>query len=159
MSYKEDPVACVRGVFLYLTLPVLLSLLFASNDPQHFALFIILNVTAYLLSTCIDDFFVKQRRYDTIAATVRVTPIYRRVLGLLPLLLCFLVFRPSSRGLAPTTVNVTINFTAFRGIYCLARGNTKDFIFLLVHNVSTKTLRLLYNVLANLTLTCIFHHP
>lgn len=148
-------VACVRGMFLYVTSPLLVTTVYVKGQREGFFLFYFTKVNTYLLSTCVGAFFITLCGTSAFTTAARVTPIIRRIVGLLPLLFCLLVFRPGTRRVGGTTIVATLSFTAFRGIYCLVRGKTNRFSFVFFQNVKAKTVRIVYKTVINNNLTCI----
>ena len=136
----------IENIFLCLSVPLILSLLFRKGKQRTFTVFVILGMGCALLSAYVSSFFAGYYGAGTAAAVMEITPVCEEVLKFLPLLFYLLVFEPDKHDIVSPAIGISIGFATFENVCYLTEYGAADFSYVLIRGVSAGSLHLLCGI-------------
>lgn len=136
----------IENIFLCLSVPLVLSLLFREGKQQAFTIFVILGMGCCLLSAYVSSFFAGYYQAGTTAAIMEITPVCEEVLKFLPLLFYLLVFEPDKRDVISPAIGIAVGFATFENVCYLTENGAADFSYILIRGASAGSLHLLCGI-------------
>lgn len=136
----------IENIFLCLSVPLILSLLFRNGKQQAFTIFVILGMGCCLLSAYVSSFFAGYYHAGTTAAIMEITPVCEETLKFLPLLFYLLVFEPDKRDMIPPPIGIAVGFATFENVCYLTENGAADFSYILIRGASAGSLHLLCGI-------------
>ena len=122
----------IENIFLCLSIPMFLSLLFTRGNTRRFPMFVITGMGMSLLSAYVSSFFMGYYGADGKAASIEITPVCEEVMKLLPLLFYFLIFEPEPEKLPGAAIAIGVGFATFENVCYLTENGAENTLFLLI---------------------------
>lgn len=136
----------IENIFLCLSVPLILSLLFRNGKQQAFTIFVILGMGCCLLSAYVSSFFTGYYHAGTTVAIMEITPVCEETLKFLPLLFYLLVFEPDKRDVISPAIGIAVGFATFENVCYLTENGAADFSYILIRGASAGSLHLLCGI-------------
>ena len=136
----------IENIFLCLSIPMFLSLLFTRGNTRRFPMFVITGMGMSLLSAYVSSFFMGYYGADGKAASIEITPVCEEVMKLLPLLFYFLIFEPEPEKLPGAAIAISVGFATFENVCYLTENGAQNFSVLLIRGISAGALHILCGI-------------
>lgn len=138
----------IENIYICLTIPLLLSLLFRRGESWLFTLFVTIGMSVCLLGAYVSSFCMGIHDVDAVAAAIEITPVCEEFMKLLPLLFYFQIFEPEHEKLPSAAIAIAVGFATFENVCYLTEHGADDFYFLLVRGLSAGALHILCGILS-----------
>ena len=76
----------IENVFICLSVPLLLSLLFVKGTLRRYTLFLCIGMGICMVSAYVNSFFMELYQVDGVTAAIEISPVCEEILKLVPLL-------------------------------------------------------------------------
>ena len=87
----------IENIFICISIPLFLSLIFIRGDMRKYMLFICIGMGMCVLSAYVSSFFMGYYHTDAVVAAIEIVPVCEEVMKLLPLLFYLLIFEPERK--------------------------------------------------------------
>ena len=146
----------IENIFLCLSIPMFLSLLFTRGNTRRFPMFVITGMGMSLLSADVSSFFMGYYGADGKAASIEITPVCEEVMKLLPLLFYFLIFEPEPEKLPGAAIAISVGFATFENVCYLTENGAENTLFLLIRGISAGALHILCGITTGFGISYVF---
>ena len=101
----------IENIFICISIPLFLSLIFIRGDMRKYMLFICIGMGMCVLSAYVSSFFMGYYHTDAVVAAIEIVPVCEEVMKLLPLLFYLLIFEPERKGIPGAAVAADLTET------------------------------------------------
>jgi RsiW-degrading membrane proteinase PrsW (M82 family) len=149
----------IENVFICITAPLLVAMLFAGKRSSKAFIFLFSGMAMCLLSAYINTFFARFYGASLIEATVELVPVIEESMKLLPLLFFLLVFEPEHREAKSPILFVAVGFATFENICYLIENGTSQLWFLLMRGFGTGAMHIVCGAIVAYGLLYVWKYP
>ena len=146
----------IENIFICISIPLLLSLIFIQGEARKYTLFVCIGMGICVLSAYVSSFFMNYYGVDTIEASIEITPVCEEVMKLFPLLFYILIFEPQRSQIPRVAIAIAVGFATFENVCYLTENGAADFDLLLIRGISTGALHILCGIFIGFGLAYIF---
>ena len=94
----------IENVFICISVPLLLSLLFVKGALRRYTLFLCIGMGICMVSAYVNSFFMELYQVDGVTAAIEISPVCEEILKLVPLLFFILIFEPKPKEITPAAI-------------------------------------------------------
>ena len=106
----------IENIYICLAMPLFVSVLYLRGKKRLSVAFLLIGMTACLLSSYISSFAVALHHTTLVAASIELTPIIEECMKLFPILFYLMVFEPKKEEAADEVVVAAIGFATFENV-------------------------------------------
>lgn len=147
----------IENVFICITVPLLLSVLFVKGAQRRSALFLCIGMGICMISAYVNSFFMELYNVDGVTAAIEISPVCEEVLKLVPLLVFILIFEPQPREITPAAISIAVGFATFENVCYLSENGAENFSFLLIRGLSAGAIHILCGIAVGYGIAYVFH--
>ena len=135
-----------ENIFICIEVPLLVSLLFVRKNVRHFVVFLMLGMTACLLSAYISAFLGSVKAATPEETSVFISPVVEEIMKLIPIVFSLLVFEPDDENLTLGAVGIGIGFATFENCCFILSGSAESLTYMLVRGFAAGVMHLVCTV-------------
>ncbi|MBP0972200.1 MAG: PrsW family intramembrane metalloprotease [Oscillospiraceae bacterium] len=132
----------IENIYICLAAPLLVSVLYLRGKKQASMIFLLVGMTACLLSSYISTFAAAIHQTTLVMASVEITPIIEESMKLFPILFYLMVFEPKKEQAADEAVVSAIGFATFENVCYLLTNGAANTLYLIIRGLGTGTMHL-----------------
>ena len=145
----------IENVFICISVPLLLSLLFVKGTQRRYTLFLCIGMGICMVSAYVNSFFMELYQVDGVTAAIEISPVCEEILKLVPLLFFILIFEPKAKEITPAAISIAVGFATFENVCYLSENGAGNFTFLLIRGLSAGAIHILCGIAVG---ACIVFH-
>ena len=146
----------IENVFICLSVPLLLSLLFVKGTLRRYTLFLCIGMGICMVSSYVNSFFMELYQVDGITAAIEISPVCEEILKLVPLLFFILIFDPKAKEITPASISIAVGFATFENVCYLSENGAGNFSFLLIRGMSAGAIHILCGIAVGYGIAYVF---
>lgn len=146
----------IENVFICITVPLLLSLLFIRDKQRTFTVFICVGMLTCMTSAYVNSFMMALCNADPISTVIQIAPVCEEVIKLLPLIFYILIFEPKQNEIISASIAIAAGFATFENVCYLSENGSGNFAFLLARGLSAGALHILCGIAMGLGIAYVF---
>ena len=136
----------IENVFICISVPLLLSLLFVKGTQRRYTLFLCIGMGICMVSAYVNSFFMELYQVDGVTAAIEISPVCEEILKLVPLLFFLLIFEPKPKEITPAAISIAVGFATFENVCYLSENGAGNFTFLLIRGLSAGAIHILCGI-------------
>ncbi len=130
MNYIENTYVCLAA-------PMLIAIISLRKEGQRSLFFVLMGMTACLLSAYISSFIAGVMGLELSAAVYELSPVVEEIMKAMPVLFYLLVYEPDKRSAVTCTLMLAVGFATFENICYLTAFGSADLLRLVIRGFST----------------------
>lgn len=130
MNYIENTYICLAA-------PILIAILSLRKEGRRSLTFVLVGMTACLLSAYVSAFFAGVTGLEYSAASYEISPAVEEIMKALPVLFYLLVYEPDKRSAVTCTMMLAVGFATFENICFLTSFGSADLLRLVIRGFGT----------------------
>ena len=135
-----------ENIFICIVVPLLVSLLFIRDKVRHFVVFLMLGMSACLLSAYISAFLGSVNSAMPEETSVFISPVVEEIMKLIPVLFFLLVFEPDDESLIMGAVAIGIGFATFENCCFILSGSAESLTYMLIRGLAVGVMHIVCTV-------------
>ena len=112
----------IENVFICISVPLLLSLLFVKGTQRRYTRFLCIGMGICMVSAYVNSFFMELYQVDGVTAAIEISPVCEECLKLVPLLFFILIFEPKPKEITPAAISIAVGFATFENVCYLSEN-------------------------------------
>ena len=137
----------IENIYVCLAAPLLIAVICAKGRGRPMMFFVLVGLTACLLSSYISTFLAAVYEIDYAAATITIAPIVEETMKLLPILFYLLVFEPGKEEVPACVFMTACGFATLENVCYLVLNGTNQFFNLLIRGFGTGAMHVICGVI------------
>lgn len=137
----------IENIYICLAAPLMVSVLYLRGKKQASMIFLLVGMTACLLSSYISTFAAAVLQTTLVMASVEITPIIEESMKLFPILFYLMVFEPKKEQAADEVIASAIGFATFENVCYLLTNGAANTLHLIIRGLGTGTMHLVCGML------------
>ena len=130
MNYIENTYVCLAA-------PMLIAIISLRKEGQRSLFFVLMGMTACLLSAYISSFIAGVMGLELSAAVYELSPVVEEIMKAMPVLFYLLVYEPDKRSAVTCTLMLAVGFATFENICYLTAFGSADLLRLVIRGFGT----------------------
>ncbi len=131
-----------ENIFLCITAPVLLSLIFLRKNARRFTVFFLIGMGMCLTGAYITGFVYQAVGFAEEEAAIFISPVVEEIQKLLPLLFYLLVFSPTEDELLDAAIGIGVGFATFENCCYILTAGAGSLPYVLVRGLAVGVMHL-----------------
>ncbi|MBR0085178.1 MAG: PrsW family intramembrane metalloprotease [Lachnospiraceae bacterium] len=127
----------IENVFVCMVAPLIVAIICANDKGKRSMLFLLIGMTACLLSSYISTFIAAAQGANILQASLEISPLVEVSMKIFPILLYLLVFEPDREGIAISCLMTAIGFATFENVCFLMQNGAEKLTNLAIRGFGT----------------------
>ena len=148
----------IENIFVLVAAPLAACLLCVRGKPRSVVAWLLVGMTACLLSAYVSSFAAQIAGLDAVRAAVEVAPMVEEIAKLLPLVFYLAVLRPDAEDVDLAFVMVAVGFATMESAFYLGEAGMSSPVTLLMRGLGTAMMHVVCGVVVGYGLTRAWRH-